>query len=238
MTPPTSAPLPVVCHEYGDAGILVDLTAEGYEERWAHAQLLGAALRHDPPPGFVDVVASYQNVFVSFDPLVTDHEAIREAVDRALHHLGERPEPRRFEVPVLYGGDAGPDLPDVADLCGLTGQQVVDLHTSEDWVVRFVGSPVGAPMMDGPRLPASIPRLARPRARLTPGSVAVSGHQSMVYNAPSPGGWRVIGLTPALLFDLDRPPHVAYRPGDRIRFVPIDADAWDDHRGPLREVAQ
>jgi allophanate hydrolase subunit 1 len=92
-------------------------------------------------------------------------------------------------------------------------------------------------MLDGPRLARSIPRLASPRARLGAGSVGVSGFQSIIYNAPSPGGWRIIGRTPAVLFDLDRPPHVAYRPGDRLRFVPIASDDWESWRRPL-EVDQ
>jgi KipI family sensor histidine kinase inhibitor len=227
----------VVCHEYGDAALLVDLVADSYDDRWAAAQGIGQALRASPPTGLVDVVASYQNVFVAFDPLVTDHAAIVAVVEDLAGHPAEPAESRRFLVPVAYGGEAGPDLADVAELCGWSTDDVVAAHAGEDWVVRFVGSPVGAPMMDGPRLPLSIPRLATPRTRLVPGSVGVSGFQSIVYNAPSPGGWRVIGLTPARLFDLDRPPHVAYRSGDRFRFVPIDADDWDSWRRPL-EVAR
>jgi KipI family sensor histidine kinase inhibitor len=229
--------LRVVSHDYGDAGILVDLVADDYEQRWAAAQAVGQALRENPPPGFLDVVASYENVFVGFDPLVTDHAAIRAVVEEMLEHPGQRPAPRRFVVPVVYGGEHGPCLDDVAELVGLTPDEVVELHSSDEWVVRFVGSPVGAPMMDGPRLPRSVPRLATPSARMAPGSVAVSGFQSMVYNAPSPGGWRVVGRTPALMFDLATPPHVVYRPGDRFRFRAIDASAWDDWVRPLEEAS-
>jgi len=229
--------LQIACHLYGDAGLLVDLVAEEYEVRWSAAQAIGEALRSAPPAGFVDVVASYQNVFVSFDPLVTDHAAIQTVVEDVLNHGSERPKPRVFEIPVLYGGEAGVCLHDVARLCGLTPDEVIEVHAGGEWVVRFVGSPVGAPMMDGPRLPTSIPRLATPRARMEPGSVAVSGFQSIIYNAPSPGGWRVIGLSPAKLFDLAHPPHVAYRPGDRFRFRPISVDEWDDRRRPVQAVS-
>lgn len=72
-----------------------------------------------------------------------------------------------------------------------------------------------------------------PRTRIPPGSVAVSGRQSMIYPVPSPGGWRLLGLTPVTLFDLEDPDLVTYRPGDRVRFVPIEADAWDAHSGRL-----
>ena len=218
-------------HEYGDAGLLVDVLEADYETRWAATQAIGGALRESPPPGLVDVVASYQNVFVSFDPLVTDHAAIRSAVRAAIEETSgaqrEPAQPRRLVVPVVYGGEHGPDLAAVAELLGLSAEEVVARHTGQDWTVRFVGSPIGAPMLDGPRMPASIPRLTEPRARVEPGSVAVSGCQSMIYNAPSPGGWQLIGRTPLTLFDLTEPPHVPYRAGDLIRFTPITPDDRD-----------
>jgi KipI family sensor histidine kinase inhibitor len=220
-------------HEYGDAGLLVDVLDDDYRTRWAATQAIGGALRESPPAGLVDVVASYQNVFVSFDPLVTDHAAIRTAVEALSRTEQGLAAARRFVVPVVYGGAFGPDLEAVAAVVGLSAEEVVARHTGQDWTVRFVGSPVGAPMLDGPRMPSSIPRLTEPRARVEAGSVAVSGFQSMVYNAPSPGGWQLIGRTPAALFDLAHPPHVPYRAGDLIRFTPISPGDWDHWRRPL-----
>jgi KipI family sensor histidine kinase inhibitor len=214
-------------HEYGDAGLLVDVLNDDYETRWATTQAIGTALRGSPPAGLVDVVASYQNVFVSFDPLVTDHAAVQAAIEATSGAQREPAESRRLVVPVVYGGEYGPDLDAVAALLGLSTEEVVARHTGQDWTVRFVGSPVGAPMLDGPRMPASIPRLTEPRARVVAGSVAVSGFQSMIYNAPSPGGWQLIGRTPLTLFDLTHPPHVPYRAGDLIRFTPITPDVGD-----------
>ncbi len=226
----------LLCHEYGDAALLVDLLEGGYEDRWAAAQRIGQALRDSPPPGFVDVVASFQNVFVCFDPLITDHADVRAAVEELAGHAADPPPSRRFDVPVVYGGEAGPDLDDVAAVCGQAADDIVSAHSGADWVVRFLASPAGAPMLDGPRLPVSIPRLATPRPRLLPGSVGVSGFQSIVYNGPSPGGWRIIGRSPAKLFDARQPPHVACRPGDRFRFVPIAAEDWTDWSRPLEEA--
>jgi KipI family sensor histidine kinase inhibitor len=234
MSRPT-APTPgvrVEWHEYGDAGLLLDFAGGDYEARWLAAQSLGAALRAVRPTGFTDVVASFQSVFVSFDPLATDHVSMRSAMAQL---LGQEPEPyvaRRLTIPVVYGGEMGPDLDEVSRELGTDAESVVRLHVSADWVVRFVASPVGAPLMDGPRLPASVARSSEPRSRVEPGSVGVSGFQSIIYPAPSPGGWRLIGRTPATLFDLDRPPHVPYRPGDLVRFRRIEAAEWDGFRGP------
>jgi KipI family sensor histidine kinase inhibitor len=218
----TGLPVRLECREYGDAAVLVDVLGENYEERWSVTQSIGRSLRRDSPPGVLDLVASYQNIVVLFDPLVTDADAIAAAVRRFAH----QPRPLRagkvHEISVVYGGDHGPDLDAVAAELGLESRDVVDLHASTEWMVRFIGSPAGAPMLDGWSVPAGVSRLSQPRGRVEPGSVGVSGPQSTIYNAPSPGGWRLIGRTPQLLFDMDRVPPVSYRPGDRIRFIPVE----------------
>jgi KipI family sensor histidine kinase inhibitor len=212
---------------YGDAALLVEPTGSD-DERWATAQALGRVLVADPPPGFVDVVASFRHAFVTFDPVRTDHDtmavALRDLLDRATPPQDQR----TFTIPVVYGGEHGPDLDDVAAILGLTPQQVVDLHTREPWLLRFVASPVAAPFVELADVPASIPRVPSPRVRIPPGSVAMSGRQSMIYPVGSPGGWRLVGRTPLQLFDLTDPDVVPYRAGDLLRFRAVAADAWDD----------
>ena len=216
--------------EYGDAGLLVEPGTDP-EQAWAVAQSLAASLVDDPPEGLVDVVASFRHAFVAFDPVRTDH-ATMEAELRARLGRASPDRPRRtFSVPVVYGGDHGPDLHDVADELDMTPDALIDLHTSDTWVLRFVGSPVAALFVDVPPMPSEVPRMRSPRTKIPPGSVAVSGRQSMIYPVPSPGGWRLLGRTPVTLFDLSDPDLVSYRPGDRVRFVPIEPDAWDEHAG-------
>ncbi len=237
MTGAAPGPRPAWIHDYGDAGLLVEPEGDA-EDQWATAQRLARSLVAAPPHGFVDVVASFRHAFVMFDPLVTDHAAVADAVHDRLAHLVEPRPARSFTIPVCYGGEHGPDLDDVARILELDPQQVVELHTAHPFLLRFVGSPVAAPFVEIPELPRDIARVASPRVRITPGSVGLSGRQSMIYPVPSPGGWRLIGRTPLRLFDLADPDVVPYRTGDRLRFVAIGADAWDEHAGRLPQPDQ
>ncbi len=226
----------MLSHEYGDAALLLEMTGDDREARWLRSQALGQTLRRTPPLGFVDVVASIEHVFVAFDPLLTEPGALREALTGLLSRGAPAPpSPRQFTIPVVYGGEHGPDLDHLADLLDLEPDELVSRHECGPWTLRFVGSPAGAPMLDSPAhepvFKRSIPRVASPRARLVTGSVGLSGSQCIIYNAPSPGGWQIIGRTPALLFDLDTPPHVPYQAGDLVRFRPIEAEDWDRWTG-------
>lgn len=225
-----------ISHEYGDSGILVDFTSANYEDRWQQAQGLGNALRECAEPGLVDVVSTYQNVFVSFNPLLASHKSIMDAIEILMKSKPATRIATVFNIPIAYGQEHGPHLEFVAQVCQLTPKQVIELHSGEDWTIRFIGSPVGAPFLDGPKIPVSIPRLTTPLARMIPGSVALSGFQTIIYNAPSPGGWQVIGRTPVQLFDLKQNPPVPYHTGDRIRFQPISQREWEGWNKPFHEV--
>jgi inhibitor of KinA len=219
----------------GDSAVAVRAVEGDAERRWETVHALADALEAAQLAGVHEIVPAYDELLVEFDCTRTDHRTVREAVAGAVETLdpGDRPEPRRFVVPVVYGGEHGPDLPMVAEQLGMTEQRVIELHSGADLTVRCLGAPVGAPMMDGPAFGRPVPRLASPRTSVPPGSVAVAGRQAVICPLRSPGGWPLLGRTPLRILDLDAEPLTPYRPGDVFRFVPITPERWAGHEGVL-----
>lgn len=118
-------------------------------------------------------------------------------------------------LPVRYDG------PDLDAFPGRTAEEVVALHAATTFTVAFLGFAPGFPYCTG--LPAAlrVPRLDSPRPAVPAGSVAVAGRWCGVYPTASPGGWRLLGRTEAVLFDPDRDPPALLAPGDRLRCVPV-----------------
>lgn len=225
--------------ECGDSALLVTVEGGSPEERWQSTHALAAALRAHGDPAVLDVMPTYETILVEFDcylahPAEVAHTVRAVAAATPVRDLAARP--RRFAVPVRYGGDAGPDLRPLADELGLTPAEVVELHANRWYRIRCIGSPAGAPMTDSPDLPAPVRRLAAPRVRVPAGTVAVAGRQASVYATPSPGGWRLLGRTPMRLFDVTADPPFPYRAGDEIRFFPIGDDEWASHEGRMVEA--
>jgi inhibitor of KinA len=137
------------------------------------------------------------------------------------------PESRLVEIPVCYGGEFGPDLEDVARHSELRPDEVIRLHSSAEYFAYFLGFMPGFAYLGG--LPDSIatPRHATPRTRVAAGSVGIGGNQTGVYPLPSPGGWRLIGRTPAVLFSPERNPPALLEMGDLVKFVPITREEFD-----------
>jgi inhibitor of KinA len=176
-----------------------------------------------------DVVVGYCTVTVYFDPL--DGPPAR--LEEQLRRLASAPAETHYDtgtmvdVPVCYGGDHGPDLRAVAAVTGLREHEVVAIHSRATYRVYVVGFVPGFPYMASvdPRL--VLPRLETPRTRVPAGSVAIAAGQTGIYPSETPGGWHLIGRTPLKPFDPARAEPFAFKAGDRVRFRPIDREAFE-----------
>ena len=213
---------------FGEAALLVDV---GDAEA---AQAMAAALRRDPLPGVRAVVPGRASVLVELDVLAADIDA----VTGALAHIRVDPgavAQRLHAIPVVYGGEHGPDLEEVAAMAGMSAPAVVELHAATELRVLFGGFAPGFAYLGDVAPALHVPRLVTPRTRTPAGAVALADGLSGIYPAELPGGWRVIGRTPIALFDPDREPPAYLAPGDRVRFMPIDLASWDAHAGPAAD---
>jgi KipI family sensor histidine kinase inhibitor len=129
------------------------------------------------------------------------------------------------EIPVRYDGA---DLADVAELTGLSIEEVIAAHTGTDWRVAFGGFAPGFAYLSwgDPRL--AVPRRKEPRTSVPPGAVALAGEFSAIYPRSSPGGWQLIGRTDVVVFDIERDPPALLQPGAVVRFVE-ESGAGDGH---------
>lgn len=226
----------------GAAAVRVSSDSGDRERDWRTVHLLAGALGATGTTGLVGCIPTYESVLVEYDPFAVTAAELTATIEAELASLDpERPlheRARHFVVPVRYGGDLGPDLDRVAQLTGLTAEEVIRRHLEPLYTVRCLGAPGGSPMLDGPAFPVPVPRLASPRTSVPAGIVSVAGRQATVAPATAPGGWSGIGSTPLRILDLGREPLVPYRPGDTIRFERIDDNRFDALRGtPLEAVA-
>ncbi|HET9314153.1 MAG TPA: 5-oxoprolinase subunit PxpB [Vicinamibacteria bacterium] len=186
----------------------------------ARVRALDRALRAAPFDGIVESVPSVRSLLVVFDP----DRASAARVGDALRALAAAPEGRDAGtlhlVPTRYGGDEGPDLPEVARACGLSEDAFVARHCEREYRALMLGFRPGFAYLGWLPEELRTRRKATPRVRVPAGSVAVAALQTAIYPSGSAGGWNLIGRTSIELFDPSREPPVRIGPDDRVRFVP------------------
>jgi inhibitor of KinA len=210
----------------GDQAVLVnlvdELTALGFAE----------LVRNTRAGWIVDVVSAYSTVAVFFDLEKINYASARKELERLSEtltlkkrdHVG-----RRWHIPCCY--QRGQDFQRVVDHTGLPVEEVILRHAGNYYTVYAIGFCPGFPYLGylPPEL-CGVPRLATPRLRVEAGSVALTGRQTGIYTENRPGGWNVIGQTPLLLVDV-REGYFPLRPGDQVRFEPIDEKEYQQRKG-------
>lgn len=214
----------------GDGAVLLQFGSQIDPLTSRAVQTLFQALSRDPVPGMTGAVPSYTTLLLEWDPRATTREAVLAAVEeRASLQCSEAP--KRWRIPVCYDKTYGIDLAPVAAATGLSADEVVGLHTGQDFLIYCLGFAPGFPYC-GLLPPAlRLPRRDAPRTRVEAGAVAIAGDQTGMYPMASPAGWHVLGRTPVRLFDPRRTPPVAYGPGDVLRFYPVSLKDFEALQG-------
>ena len=213
----------------GDTSLCVEFGNEINTEINAKIRAFNIALENSKIPGIIETVPTYRSLMVHYDPGVIRYAALEKKLKGLLGQLDsiQIPPSDVLEIPVLYGGEAGPDLAFVAEHNGKTPDEVIKIHTSTEYLIYMLGFTPGFTYLGGMSDEIATPRLQTPRVKIPAGSVGIAGSQTGVYPIDSPGGWQLIGRTPVRMYDPDRETPILPQAGQYIKFYAIDQAEYD-----------
>jgi KipI family sensor histidine kinase inhibitor len=185
-------------------------------------------IRARAPAGLLETVPTYRSLTVQFDPVETDYEALIRLVNEETQDLAPRKAVgRRWRVPVVYGGEFGSDLEEVAETHGMTPAQVIEIHSSAIYRIYMIGFLPGFTYLGGLDKRIATSRRVQPRAKIPSGTIMIGGEQAGIAPMDMPSGWHNLGLTPVRPYAPERDPVFLFAAGDEIVFEPVDASRWD-----------
>lgn len=213
----------------GDAALTVELGEGVDRELSARTLRLHRALTETPPPGVTETFPAFRSLLIQYDPMQTGPAELRAAINALLDTLPPTPLPsRRWLLPVCYEGEGAMDLDEVAAQSGMTRAQVIECHGAESYYVYMLGFLPGFGYLgDLPEL-LRLPRRADPRVRVPRGAVAIAAGFTAIYPQDSPGGWHIIGRSPAALFDPGAAEPALLAPGDIVQFRPVSTEHFGE----------
>jgi KipI family sensor histidine kinase inhibitor len=208
----------------GDSGIFVSFDDRPDAEAVLLARRLGRDVMREGGDGIVDVTPGLKNLLIHYDPLKTSFKSLTAMLDKRLPGLmaEDAAATRHWQIPVLYGGEAGPDIEDVAQSTGLATDDVIERHLGNRLTVVIMGFLPGLAYFRGVDDQLYLPRRSSPRQHVPERSVGIAMDQTVIYPLPSPGGWNLIGRTPVRPFSPLREEPVLFNPGDTVSFTAID----------------
>jgi KipI family sensor histidine kinase inhibitor len=207
----------------GDSAITVEFSRSIDDVANQRVLALDRTLARQPIIGVTETVPTYRSLLVHYDAVQIDFDKLSEK----LASLAQLPVPsitstRRWRIPVVYGGEHGIDLEDVARTLKTTPDDIVARHVAGDYRVAMIGFTPGWSYLSG--LPDSL-RMSRrlnPRLLTPAGTISIGGVQAGVQCLAGPSGWHLLGRTAVRTYQLHRDPIFLLEPGDRVTFLAVD----------------
>ena len=242
----------------GDEFIFVEISEDMSLDAFFKGTAITRELQRRNVAGVTEICPANASYQVRYDPDVIAPEKLLALLKQIEAEVGDAPlelETRIVEVPVLYNDPwthetlmrfrerhqdpSSTDLEYAARINGLSSVDAfIAAHSGAPWFVSMVGFVAGLPfmfqMVERSRQ-LEVPKYLRPRTDTPKLTVGHGGCFGCIYSVRGAGGYQMFGVTPAPIFDPEqrlsylRDFMVFFRPGDIVKFKPIDRETYDRH---------
>jgi urea carboxylase len=240
----------------GDEHIFVEVDEEMSLEAFFKSLSMTSAVREAKIDGVTEICPANASFQIKFDPdrispddMLRELKRMEKSADKAESVL----KTRIVEIPVLYNDPwthetlmrfrerhqepNSTDLEYAARINNLgTVEKFVQAHSGSPWFVSMVGFVAGLPflyqMVDRSRQ-IEVPKYLRPRTDTPKLTVGHGGCFGCIYSVRGAGGYQMFGITPMPIYDPKQEIGylsdfmVFFRPGDIVKWKPIDRAAYD-----------
>ncbi len=212
----------------GDAALTVEFGREIDADANRRVLALDRAMADQTIDGVSETVPTYRSLLIHYDPLrIGFAELSKRVVSLVGAAATETENVRRWRVPVVYGGECGIDLDDVARAHDISTSELIARHVSGNYLVAMIGFTPGFAYLSGLDPSIATPRRINPRQHTPAGTISIGGMQACVQCLAAPSGWHLLGRTPALTFHPRRDPVFLMEPGDAVTFEAIKASEFE-----------
>ncbi|MHB0950833.1 MAG: 5-oxoprolinase subunit B family protein [Allorhizobium sp.] len=258
----------------GDEHLFVECSEEMSLEAFFNSLSMTTGIKEAKIKGVTEICPANASFQIKFDPDVIHPNDILKEV-QAIEVAAAKSEPvittRIVEIPVFYNDPwthetlmrfrerhqdpTGTDLEYAARINDYGSvDDFVAAHSGSPWFVSMVGFVSGLPfmyqMVERQRQ-IQVPKYLRPRTDTPRLTVGHGGCFGCIYSVRGAGGYQMFGITPMPIYDPTQTTSylkdfmVFFRPGDIVKFKPIDREAYDQavedvDKGrfapPIREV--
>lgn len=240
----------------GDEHLFVECSEEMSLEAFFNSLSMTNGVRESKIKGVTEICPANASFQIKFDPDVIHPDDIMKEV-KSIEAAAAKSEPvistRIIEIPVFYNDPwthetlmrfrerhqdpTGTDLDYAARINNYGSvDDFIAAHAGSPWFVSMVGFVSGLPfmyqMVERQRQ-IEVPKYLRPRTDTPKLTVGHGGCFGCIYSVRGAGGYQMFGITPMPIYDPTQTTSylkdfmVFFRPGDIVKFKPVDRDGYD-----------
>ncbi|MDF1736381.1 MAG: allophanate hydrolase subunit 1 [Minwuia sp.] len=240
----------------GDEHVFCEVDTEMSLEAFFKSLSMTNAVRESQIRGVTEICPANASFQIKFDPdIIKPDDMLAEIkkLEVQAENAESSMDTRIVEVPVLYNDPwthetlmrfrerhqdpSGTDLDYSARINGYGSvDDFIAAHSGSPWFVSMVGFVAGLPFLYQTverEKQIEVPKYLRPRTDTPKLTVGYGGCFSCIYSVRGAGGYQMFGVTPMPIFDPQQQINylrdfmIFFKPGDLVKFSPIDRDTYD-----------
>ena len=177
--------------------------------------------------GVLNYTPSYNKLIINFDLEKINSSGIIDflkSVDFSRINISQNS--KKWTIPICY--DFEMDLTNMSKTLKIDKDEIINIHLNTDFFIYMVGFVPGHPFMGDLDSKLFLNRLKTPRVKIPAGSVGIVEKFCNIYPYESPGGWNIIGRSPAKLFNKKNETNPCLlSPGDSVKFKSISRKEFE-----------
>lgn len=149
----------ITFYPQGDRAVTIHFGNDIQQHIHQQVKTLTEYLETEPFHGMLEVSPSFTTVTLFYEPtkieVTTPNQTPYDEVVKILTSkvsnltISNIQTSKTVTIPVCYGGEYGPDLQDVANYHQLSQQQVINIHSNQEYLVYMIGFAPGFPYLGG-----------------------------------------------------------------------------------------
>ncbi|MCG7339746.1 allophanate hydrolase subunit 1 [Staphylococcus sp. ACRSN] len=223
-------------YSQGDQAIVVSIEKEVSRDLTEDLLALKSYLLSKNFTFITEIVPTESDMMICYDArdMIKHHhihspflymKALLQSIQLEINHVDKAMS--AVEIPVVYGGEYGPDLEDLLSYYKLTEDKFVKLHTKPTYFVSMMGYTPGFPYLTGMEKRLFVNHTGKEKQFIPAGSVVIEGKKCGITTTDTYGDWLVVGYTPVKLFNPNNVDFAKLKLGDNVSFKPITEQELD-----------
>ena len=211
----------------GDAALYCDFGNEVNKEINSKVINYYKNIKEKNISGVTNIAPSYNKLIITFDLDITNFEKLKKEIKNMDLKSYNNDKNKLIKIPVCCDDEFALDINRLEDKLKISKDQILKNFFAKEYFCYMTGFIAGMPFLGNLDEKIRLKRLETPRVKVPKGSVGLTEKFCNIYTFESPGGWNIIGNTPAKIFDkFSEKNPTKINPGDRVIFYKINKDEY------------